>query len=623
MAQLLPHGTEFDGLRILGHLGSGTMGQVYLARQIRLDRLVAIKVFTAGDNKQRANEGQLLAEARAAAALSHPGIIGIHDVGQTTLDGATVHYLVMEYVDGEELQEYLERQGRPSDADFRRIVSGIVDALTYAATNGFTHRDLKPGNVMLAHDGRVKLADFGLAVRSGTDLGGFVVGTPAYLAPEQVRGGRVDHRSDQYAFGCLIFRMLTGFVPYDADSAKGLLKLHLQAPVPLACDSVECDRAWSDLAARLMSKAMDQRFDDPRELQSLVHALCAQKRPVHGGRSAASARRVRRRQRRILHRPPPPRPAPRRPTRPPTQAPARPAAAGRRQGSAAPAAPVRAAEDLAAVLLENDIDDEAAFVDEGPAWYQRWWDGSVDFILDLRDWALQGLYWLAAKLFKVGLAIWAFILFCLPIIRRALVVFVPPLADIYRVLCAWTWQVRVVRGYDGVLNAADDEHAMIACCPRDQHQALVWWMMLHPEMTPAARLRNRHWWGLALRHLRLQFAYHLCSRRRRARYAARLQQHCQSQVTAAGAWSYSWDDDFAFVAAACASGARCFPVAVQAQPSVQIQGRRENTMVPLPWATVFLAVGMPVHCRPDAPQQLIGNLMQQELDDLSAFLAER
>ena len=212
-AELAPH---FPQLEILDLLGQGGMGAVYKARQLKLDRFVALKVLPIEWGRDPAFAERFQREARALAKLNHPHIVGVHDFGE-----AGGHfYLLMEYVDGANLRRVL--QGGPLDARLAlRIIPQICDALQYAHEEGVVHRDIKPENILLDARGRVKIADFGLAKLVGSSRASFtltgthqVMGTLDYMAPEQrSRPQEVDHRADIYSLGVVFYEMLTGELP--------------------------------------------------------------------------------------------------------------------------------------------------------------------------------------------------------------------------------------------------------------------------------------------------------------------------------------------------------------------------------------------------------------------------
>jgi serine/threonine protein kinase len=213
IADLAP---RFPQLEILEFLGQGGMGLVYKARQLSLDRLVALKILPVDRSEERNFAGRFTQEARALARLNHPNIVAVYDFGQA--DG--LYYLLMEYVDGLNLRQ-LERSGGVTPQEALKIIPAICDALQYAHNHGIVHRDIKPENILLGQAGQLKIADFGLAKlleRAGPDpaltRAEQVMGTPHYMAPEQLEHPlEVDHRADLYSLGVVFYEMLTGELP--------------------------------------------------------------------------------------------------------------------------------------------------------------------------------------------------------------------------------------------------------------------------------------------------------------------------------------------------------------------------------------------------------------------------
>lgn len=285
MAILKP-GLELAGYQVLAFAGRGGMGEIYRARQVSIDREVALKVLSpklAARDPRFAE--QFTAEARAAGRLNHPNIIAVHDVGQTEIDGTTIHYFSMEFVDGENLKVLVDRDGPLDQELIARVMVAMADALSYAARMKMIHRDIKPENLMLTSDGLPKLADFGLATQA--DVGDSaesaammasngegkkkkVMGTPRYMSPEQARGRPLDHRSDQYSLGATLFHLLTGQPPYRLPDARELMKAHVRAPVPDPFDIRPIPEAWRRLCMRLMAKDPDDRYTDPEALCQAV-----------------------------------------------------------------------------------------------------------------------------------------------------------------------------------------------------------------------------------------------------------------------------------------------------------------------------------------------------------------
>jgi len=235
----LNNGDVFAGYTIVRRLGSGGMGEVYLAQHPRLPRRDALKVLPAALTADQEFRQRLSREADIAAELWHPHIVGIHDRGE--FEGQL--WLSMDYVEGTDAAALLRGRypnGMPRDEAFA-IVSAVADALDYAHLRGLLHRDIKPANVLLTDDDprgrRIMLADFGIARQIG-DISGLtatnmVMGTTAYAAPEQLMGKDIDGRADEYALGCTAFQLLTGKAPYDDSNAAVVISQHLSAPPPL------------------------------------------------------------------------------------------------------------------------------------------------------------------------------------------------------------------------------------------------------------------------------------------------------------------------------------------------------------------------------------------------------
>jgi serine/threonine protein kinase len=213
---------------ILEKLGEGGMGVVYKARDTHLDRFVALKVLPPERVADPERKRRFVQEAKAASALNHPNIITIHDIAQES----GIDFIVMEYVPGKTVDELIPRKGMRLNKALKVAVQ-IADALAAAHTAGIIHRDLKPGNVMVTEDGRVKVLDFGLAklteiVAPGEDEAtrtlkpateeGAILGTVAYMSPEQAQGKPVDARSDIFAFGSLLYEMVAGRRAFQSDT---------------------------------------------------------------------------------------------------------------------------------------------------------------------------------------------------------------------------------------------------------------------------------------------------------------------------------------------------------------------------------------------------------------------
>ena len=235
-------GTHLGRYEILAPLGAGGMGEVYAARDPRLGRDVAVKVLRADALQGAERRRRFETEARAASSLNHPNILTVHDIGE--VDGAP--YIVSELVAGESLRAAL-REGPLPMRKRLDIAVQIADGLAAAHQAGITHRDLKPENIMITPEGRVKILDFGLAKHSPTvdesdttdtiaqlnTAPGVIMGTLAYLSPEQARGRPVDFRSDQFSFGCVLYEMAAGKRPFQGkDPVEILSAIVREEPVP-------------------------------------------------------------------------------------------------------------------------------------------------------------------------------------------------------------------------------------------------------------------------------------------------------------------------------------------------------------------------------------------------------
>jgi eukaryotic-like serine/threonine-protein kinase len=246
-------------------LGRGGMGIVYLAREVSLDRSVAIKLLPPGLAAQPELRERFLREARTAAQLSQPNIVPIHTVDEV---GGFV-FFVMAFIDGETLGERVRTQGPLSPQDTARILREIAWALSYAHAQGVIHRDLKPDNIILERaTGRAVLTDFGIARRleaSGLTAGGELIGTPEYMSPEQATGGALDGRTDLYSLGIVGFYALTGRLPFESATIPALLVQHATAPAPpLAPLAPGAPRALTQAVTRCLEKSPGARFDDAK-----------------------------------------------------------------------------------------------------------------------------------------------------------------------------------------------------------------------------------------------------------------------------------------------------------------------------------------------------------------------
>jgi Protein kinase domain len=260
-------GDIFAGHRIEGVAGRGGMGVVYRATQLDLERPVALKLIAPQLAQDPSFRERFVRESRIAAAIDHPHVIPIYYAGEQ--DGAL--YLAMRYVDGEDLRAIVRRDGMLEPDRAARIVSQLGGALDAAHARGLVHRDVKPANVLLTGDDHAYLTDFGLSKRvldtSGLSRSGQWVGTLGYVAPEQIRGLRVDARTDVFALGCVLFFGLTGATPFQRESDEATLWAHLNdPPEPVDVLAPGVPAAFGAVLERALAKDPDDRFQSAGDL---------------------------------------------------------------------------------------------------------------------------------------------------------------------------------------------------------------------------------------------------------------------------------------------------------------------------------------------------------------------
>ncbi len=287
--------------RIARKLGEGGMGVVYKARDTRLDRDVVLKLLRPDVKATAEREHRFLREARSASALNHPGIVTIYDIHHTGSD----YVIVMEYVEGTTLSECVGPGGLPVERAVNYAMQ-IADSLAAAHEAGIIHRDLKPGNIMVTPKGKVKLLDFGLAKRVSAPGGpegataslstlltrtGTVMGTLAYMSPEQAAGDEIDIRSDIFSFGVVLYEMLAGRRPFQGDSAVALLReVYSASPPPVASFRTGTPEALDRILVKALAKDREERYQSmaefARDLDAVARNLAAGAGPVSVTRSA-------------------------------------------------------------------------------------------------------------------------------------------------------------------------------------------------------------------------------------------------------------------------------------------------------------------------------------------------
>lgn len=268
-------GYRVGNYELLAKVGEGGMGAVYRARQLPIDREVALKLLPPELARDREFIERFLREARATAKLNHPNIIAGIDVGQA--DG--YYYFAMEYVHGETLRCRIDREGPLSEREVAHIGAGIASALAHAHAAGLIHRDVKPDNVLLDQEGTPKLADLGLVMgyRDDSTLtkAGNTVGTPHYIAPEQAAGDvKLDGRADMYALGCTLYHAATGNTPFDGPSSAVVMLKHLKDKMPHPQQHIpDLTDEFCAVLERMVSRDRDDRFDDLNEASELLEML--------------------------------------------------------------------------------------------------------------------------------------------------------------------------------------------------------------------------------------------------------------------------------------------------------------------------------------------------------------
>ncbi|GAA4857702.1 hypothetical protein GCM10023235_39220 [Kitasatospora terrestris] len=289
-----PYGTVGEGrYRLTKRLGRGGMAEVFAAQDIRLGRTVAVKLLRPELSQDDTARLRFTREAQSVASLNHHSIVAVYDTGEEHDDaGDTTPYIVMELVEGRTVRELLVDEAAPPVDQALIITAGVLEALSYSHRHGIVHRDIKPANVIITVSGAVKVMDFGIAraltgAASTMTQTGMVMGTPQYLSPEQALGKSVDHRSDLYAAGCMLYELLALRPPFTGDTPLSVVYQHVQdAPVAPSRANDRVPPQLDALVLRALEKNPEDRFQSADEFRAHVqHAL----REMHGAGGAGYA----------------------------------------------------------------------------------------------------------------------------------------------------------------------------------------------------------------------------------------------------------------------------------------------------------------------------------------------
>ncbi|EFE68344.1 serine/threonine protein kinase [Streptomyces viridosporus ATCC 14672] len=275
-------------------LGRGGMAEVYLAHDSRLGRTVAVKTLRADLARDPSFQARFRREAQSAASLNHPAIVAVYDTGEDYIDGVSIPYIVMEYVDGSTLRELLHSGRKLLPERTLEMTIGILQALEYSHRAGIVHRDIKPANVMLTRNGQVKVMDFGIARAMG-DAGmtmtqtAAVIGTAQYLSPEQAKGEQVDARSDLYSTGCLLYELLTVRPPFVGDSPVAVAYQHVrEEPQAPSVFDPEITPEMDAIVLKALVKDPDYRYQSADEMRADIEA-CLDGQPVAAAAAMGAA----------------------------------------------------------------------------------------------------------------------------------------------------------------------------------------------------------------------------------------------------------------------------------------------------------------------------------------------
>ncbi len=290
MAQAEKSGQKIPGYKVLGKLGAGAMASVFKAKQLSLDRIVAIKVLPRKFTGNPQFIERFYAEGRAAAQLNHPNIVQAYDVGKA----GDYHYFVMEYVEGTTVFDEIVKSKRYSEKDALVLISQVASALQHAHEKGLVHRDVKPKNIMITRDGTAKLADMGLAraisdVEAAEAEKGKAFGTPYYISPEQIRGEiNIGPPADIYSLGATFYHMVTGQVPFDGKNPSAVMHKHLKSELtPPDQVNQRLSAGTAEIIEMMMAKDPRKRYANCRDLLTDIAAVQRGEPPVLAKRDVA------------------------------------------------------------------------------------------------------------------------------------------------------------------------------------------------------------------------------------------------------------------------------------------------------------------------------------------------
>ncbi|MDR3128100.1 MAG: Stk1 family PASTA domain-containing Ser/Thr kinase [Bifidobacteriaceae bacterium] len=282
-------GARYQLRELVGH---GGMAEVYKAFDSRLQRVVAVKILRPALTQDSIFYSRFKREAESAASLNHPNIVAVYDTGEEVVQEAEnvtkYPYIIMEYIEGEDLKSIIGRQGTIEASSAAKIIEGVLQALDYSHKHGVIHRDIKPGNIFISNDGTIKVMDFGIA-RAMTDSSATmtqantVVGTAQYLSPEQARGAKVDARSDIYSTGCLLFELLTGKPPFSGENAVSIAYQHVSEKHELPSQIIQgLNPLWDQIISKAMAKQPNERYQTAFSFKADVEAVSQGRQLVSG-----------------------------------------------------------------------------------------------------------------------------------------------------------------------------------------------------------------------------------------------------------------------------------------------------------------------------------------------------